>query len=99
MRGDATMAARRAKCGCILAIGTFASSWSRSNSLARTEVRRGSHMNLNGLLIGSENPKRLVEYYTTLFGKPNGDGGPPALAQPALSISATRSLTIFVTSP
>ncbi|TMD60049.1 MAG: hypothetical protein E6I87_07820 [Chloroflexi bacterium] len=27
-------------------------------------------MNLNGLLIGSENPERLKEYYTRLFGKP-----------------------------
>jgi predicted enzyme related to lactoylglutathione lyase len=32
-------------------------------------------MNLNGLLIGSENPKRLVDYYTKLFGKPNWDEG------------------------
>ena len=32
-------------------------------------------MNLNGLLIGSENPQRLADYYTKLFGKPNwGDG-------------------------
>jgi predicted enzyme related to lactoylglutathione lyase len=33
-------------------------------------------MNLNSLLIGSENPKRLVEYYTKLFGEPSwSDGG------------------------
>src|SRR5256714_5672209 len=32
-------------------------------------------MNLNGLLIGSEIPQRLVEYYTKLFGKPNWDEG------------------------
>jgi predicted enzyme related to lactoylglutathione lyase len=32
-------------------------------------------MNLNGLLIGSENPQRLVDYYTKLFGKPNWDDG------------------------
>jgi predicted enzyme related to lactoylglutathione lyase len=32
-------------------------------------------MNLNGLLIGSENPKRLVDYYTKLFGTPNWDDG------------------------
>src|SRR5881409_3504796 len=33
-------------------------------------------MNLNGLLIGSEDPERLVDYYTKLFGKPNwNDGG------------------------
>jgi len=30
-------------------------------------------MNLNGLLIGSENPQRLRDYYTKLFGKPNWD--------------------------
>jgi predicted enzyme related to lactoylglutathione lyase len=27
-------------------------------------------MNLNGILIGSEDPKRLTDYYTKLFGKP-----------------------------
>jgi len=27
-------------------------------------------MNLNSILIGSEDPKRLVDYYTKLFGKP-----------------------------
>jgi predicted enzyme related to lactoylglutathione lyase len=27
-------------------------------------------MNLNGIMIGSENPKVLAEYYTKLFGKP-----------------------------
>ena len=27
-------------------------------------------MNLNSILIGSENPQRLVEYYTRLFGEP-----------------------------
>jgi predicted enzyme related to lactoylglutathione lyase len=27
-------------------------------------------MNLNGVLIGSEDPERLVDYYTKLFGKP-----------------------------
>jgi predicted enzyme related to lactoylglutathione lyase len=32
-------------------------------------------MNLNGLLIGSENPERLKDYYTKLFGKPNFEGG------------------------
>ena len=32
-------------------------------------------MNLNGLLIGSENPQRLADYYTKLFGKPNWDDG------------------------
>jgi predicted enzyme related to lactoylglutathione lyase len=33
-------------------------------------------MNLNSILIGSENPDRLVEYYTRLFGDPTwSDGG------------------------
>ncbi len=27
-------------------------------------------MNLNGILIGSDDPARLVEYYTRLFGEP-----------------------------
>ncbi len=27
-------------------------------------------MNLNGILIGSENPQRLTDYYTRLFGEP-----------------------------
>ena len=28
-------------------------------------------MNLNGVLIGSEDPRRLTEYYTKVFGKPS----------------------------
>jgi predicted enzyme related to lactoylglutathione lyase len=33
-------------------------------------------MNLNSILIGSENPDRLVDYYTNLFGQPSwNDGG------------------------
>ena len=33
-------------------------------------------MNLNGVLIGSENPERLTEYYSKLFGEPTwADGG------------------------
>jgi predicted enzyme related to lactoylglutathione lyase len=32
-------------------------------------------MNLNSILIGSENPERLTEYYTKLFGNPGWDGG------------------------
>ena len=56
----------------------------RAHSQARGHVRialydrsqKGeTQMNLNGLLIGSENPQRLVEYYTKLFGKPNWDEG------------------------
>ena len=30
-------------------------------------------MNFNNILIGSEDPKRLVEYYTKLFGQPSWD--------------------------
>jgi predicted enzyme related to lactoylglutathione lyase len=32
-------------------------------------------MNLNSILIGTEDPKRLTEYYTKLFGKPAWDDG------------------------
>jgi predicted enzyme related to lactoylglutathione lyase len=33
-------------------------------------------MNLNSILIGSENPQRLVDFYTRLFGEPTwNDGG------------------------
>ena len=33
-------------------------------------------MNFNSILIGSENPQRLVDYYTKLFGEPTfADGG------------------------
>ena len=32
-------------------------------------------MNLNGILIGSENPERLAAYYTKLFGTPGWNEG------------------------
>ncbi len=32
-------------------------------------------MDLNSILIGSEDPKRLTDYYTKLFGKPGWDEG------------------------
>lgn len=32
-------------------------------------------MNLNSILIGSEDPQRLADYYTKLFGKPGWDDG------------------------
>lgn len=32
-------------------------------------------MNFNNILIGSEDPARLAEYYTKLFGKPTYDDG------------------------
>jgi hypothetical protein len=31
-------------------------------------------MNLNSILIGSEDPKRLTDYYTKLFGEPAWEG-------------------------
>jgi predicted enzyme related to lactoylglutathione lyase len=32
-------------------------------------------MNLNGILIGSQDPQRLTAYYTSLFGEPGWAGG------------------------
>ncbi len=32
-------------------------------------------MNLNSILIGSEDPKRLTDYYTKLFGPPTAEDG------------------------
>jgi len=32
-------------------------------------------MDLNGILIGSEDPTRLTDYYTAIFGKPAWEGG------------------------
>jgi predicted enzyme related to lactoylglutathione lyase len=32
-------------------------------------------MNMNGILIGSEDPERLAAYYTGLFGEPGWHGG------------------------
>lgn len=32
-------------------------------------------MNLNGILIGSEEPQPLIDYYTRLFGKPGWEEG------------------------
>jgi predicted enzyme related to lactoylglutathione lyase len=32
-------------------------------------------VDLNGILMGSEDPKRLAAYYTKLFGKPGWDDG------------------------
>jgi predicted enzyme related to lactoylglutathione lyase len=32
-------------------------------------------MNLNSILIGSEDPQRLVDYYTRLFGEPSWNEG------------------------
>jgi predicted enzyme related to lactoylglutathione lyase len=35
----------------------------------------GDSMNLNSILIGSENPQSLTDYYTKLFGKPTWEEG------------------------
>jgi predicted enzyme related to lactoylglutathione lyase len=35
----------------------------------------GGGMNLNSIMVGSEDPKPLVEYYTKLFGEPMGSEG------------------------
>ena len=32
-------------------------------------------MNFNSILIGSEDPQRLADYYTRLFGEPSWNGG------------------------
>ena len=32
-------------------------------------------MNLNGILLGSEDPQRLTAYYSRLFGEPGWAGG------------------------
>ena len=32
-------------------------------------------MNLNSILIGSEDPQRLADYYTGLFGEPSWNEG------------------------
>jgi predicted enzyme related to lactoylglutathione lyase len=48
---------------CLITVGT----WS---------CLEGDAMNFNSILIGSENPDRLVEYYTKLFGEPGmSEGG------------------------
>src|SRR5213594_2338633 len=40
-----------------------------------SEAHMADSMNMNGILIGSENPQRLRDYYTKLFGKPTWDDG------------------------
>jgi hypothetical protein len=32
-------------------------------------------MNLNSILLGSEDPSRLMDYYARLFGEPGWEGG------------------------
>jgi hypothetical protein len=38
-------------------------------------------MNFNSILIGSEDPQRLVDYYTKLFGQPSLSGFPARFEQ------------------
>src|SRR4051812_49764908 len=45
--------------------------WNSSGTARRT----GVVMNLNSILIGSEDPKRLADYYTRLFGEPGWNMG------------------------
>jgi predicted enzyme related to lactoylglutathione lyase len=41
--------------------------------LVDQEMTIGGSMNLNSILIGSEDPKRLADYYRKLFGEPGWD--------------------------
>jgi len=43
--------------------------------LVDQEMSEGGSMNLNSILIGSDDPKRLAEYYTKLFGDAGWDDG------------------------
>jgi predicted enzyme related to lactoylglutathione lyase len=48
----------------------------RLGSGSQKESERGGVMNLNSILIGSEDPQGLADYYTRLFGEPTwADGG------------------------
>jgi predicted enzyme related to lactoylglutathione lyase len=47
-----------------------------SAGIRSVEKRSRSEMNFSGILIGSEDPDRLVEYYTRVLGEPAfADGG------------------------
>jgi predicted enzyme related to lactoylglutathione lyase len=50
-------------------------SFANADRLVDQEMTEGGSMNLNSILIGSEDPKRLAEYYTKLFGDPGWDDG------------------------
>jgi hypothetical protein len=39
--------------------------------MTETGLGSGGGMNLNGILIGSQDPQRLTAYYTMLFGEPD----------------------------
>jgi predicted enzyme related to lactoylglutathione lyase len=42
---------------------------------SRNDTGRGQDMNLNSILIGSEDPQRLTTFYKGLFGDPTWDDG------------------------
>jgi predicted enzyme related to lactoylglutathione lyase len=50
-------------------------SFADPDRLVDQEMTEGDSMNLNSILIGSEDPKRLAEYYSKLFGDPGWDDG------------------------
>jgi predicted enzyme related to lactoylglutathione lyase len=41
-----------------------------ADARGRTKDKREVAMNFNSIMIGSEDPKRLVDYYTKILGKP-----------------------------
>ena len=43
--------------------------WAINSVIPNTDSRRPC-MNFNSILIGSEDPKRLADFYTKLFGEP-----------------------------
>jgi predicted enzyme related to lactoylglutathione lyase len=50
-------------------------SFADPDRLVDQEMTEGDSMNLTSILIGSEDPKRLAEYYSKLFGDPGWDDG------------------------
>src|SRR2546423_477426 len=54
--------------------GSAAGDWSTMSRRSRMPfAQREDAMNMQGILIGSEDPKRLRDYYTKLFGDPTFD--------------------------
>jgi len=45
------------------------------SAISDVQLRGGDDVNLNSALIGSDDPKRLTDYYTKLFGKPGMEDG------------------------
>src|SRR5437879_571453 len=48
---------------------------SQTHRMGGVDPGEGGGMDLNGILIGSEDPTRLTDYYTEIFGKPAWEGG------------------------